>query len=278
MIDTHAHLNFKAFKDDWQDVVERAVKLGVEKVIVVGTDILTSKKAVAMADEHEALYASVGVHPHHARGLTDSRFKIQDLRKQLEKLAGHQKVVAIGEVGLDYHTYRNSKYQMANDKLMWAKIKNLQKRLLGMQIELTKKLRKPMIIHSREAKEDVLDVIEHFSKSDGKLPKGVFHCFEGSKKHLQKILEAGFYVSFTGNVTYVKDRAGVAKEVPLDRILLETDCPFMKPNLAGMRPKSERSEPNDVKILAEFHAKERGISLDEVAKQTTKNAIDLFRI
>lgn len=295
LIDSHTHLNFEAFKDDWLNVVDRAVKVGVEKMIVVGTDLDSSKKAVEMADEHKALYASVGIHPHHSREFLtshpgrsettdrifvdrDSIASLQNDTQQISKLARHKKVVAIGEVGLDYHEYRKTKYEVRSGKLEQKRVNKLQKQLLGMQVQLAKTLAKPMIIHSRETGEDVLDVIEHFSKSDGKLPKGVFHCFDGSKKYLQKILEAGFYVSFTGNVTYVKDRAKVAVEVPIERLLLETDCPFMAPRVGPPSPRLRRgkSEPKDVKTIAEFHAKERGIDLSEVVRQTTKNAERLF--
>lgn len=285
MIDTHTHLNFKAFESDWRQVVERSVRAGVETMVVVGTDLKSSQRAVEMAEESEALYASIGVHPHHARGITDSRFKIQDLRRRLEKLATHKKAVAIGEVGLDYHTYTKSKYQIKNDKKGRARIVNLQKRLLGMQIEIAKKFNKPMIIHSREAKTEVLDTIEHFSKSDGKLPGGVFHCFDGGKKYLKQVIEAGFMVGMTGNITYREDRAKVAREIPLDRLLLETDCPYMKPRTVHpggvdkRHPRGEeslRSEPGEVRVIADFHARQRGVKLEEVGKKTDENASKLF--
>jgi TatD DNase family protein len=280
LIDTHTHLNFKAFENDWHEVVERAIKAGVERMVVVGTDLISSKRAVEMADEHPALFAGIGIHPHHARGITRAKLQMPNLIDELRKLAGHPRVVAIGEVGLDYHVYKKSKYQTVDDKQNWERLKNLQKRLLGMQVQLAKELKKPMIIHSREAGEEVLDAIEHFSKSDGRLPEGVWHCFEGSKKYLKKVLGGGFYVSFTGNITYVKDRAAVAREAPLERLLLETDCPYMKPRIKGHPlPELEtgKSEPKDVKILAEFHAKERGISLSKIVKQTAENAEKLFK-
>lgn len=280
MIDAHTHLNFKAFSGDWEKVVQRAIDAGVAKMVVVGTNLASSKKAMEMAEKHEALHAAVGVHPHHARALleaSDTRYRILDTGLKLERLARSKKVVAIGEVGLDYHVYRNTKYEIRNTKNEWKRLINLQKRLLGMQINLAKKLGKPMIIHSREAGEDVLDTIEHFSKSDSQLPRGVFHCFDGSKRYLKKVLAAGFLVSFTGNITYASDRAQVANEVPLDRLLLETDCPYQHPSANGKRSKNTRCEPKDVKILARFHAKQRGINVSEVAEQTTKNACLLFK-
>ncbi len=277
LVDTHTHLNFQVFSEDWQQVVERSIEAQVKQMLVVGTDITSSKRAIKLAESNPALYAAVGIHPHHVQGIQDLRFTIQDLRK----LAQHPKVVAIGEVGLDYHVYTNSKYQTLNIKND-EKLKNLQKQLMGMQVQLAKELNKPMILHSREAGNEVLDVIEHFSKIDGKLPQGVFHCFEGNKKYLQQILARGFYVGFTGNITYAADRARVAQEVPLNRLLLETDCPYMAPVSQG-EVKSKftprvRSEPANVTIIAQFHAKRRGLKVLEIAKQTTKNARYLFQL
>lgn len=246
MIDTHAHLNFKAFEDDWEEVLDRAIAAGVEKMIVVGTNEATSRRAIELAEKREELYATVGIHPHHATSEIGS----------IRELARHKKVVAIGEVGLDYYMNQN---------------KNLQKKLFGEMIRLAKEVKKPLIIHSREAGEEVLDAIEHFCKSDGKLPKGVWHCFAGGKKYVKKILERGFYVSFTGNVTYAAGSDQVAKMVPLERLLLETDCPYLTPY-----KEKRRCEPRDVIIIGQFHAKERGVSKTEIDKVTTQNAEQLF--
>ena len=262
MIDTHTHLNFEAFEKDWAEVVERSVKAGVKAMIVVGTDVISSEKAVKMADKNKYLFASVGIHPHHAKDIT-----IMKNIKFIEKLAEHPKVVAIGEVGLDYHKYEITKYKIQDTNI------DLQKRLLGMQVEIAKELNKPLILHSREAGADVLDVIEHFCKSDGRLPRGVWHCFDGSKKYLQQIVNNGFYISFTGQVTYVPDRATVAEEVPLDRLLLETDCPYMTVN-----KEKRRSEPRDVIIIGQFHARERGLEAASLLLQTTDNARLLFAL
>jgi len=278
LVDTHTHLNFEAFEDDWQKVVARAFKAGVKKMIVVGTDVPSSKRAVELAEQSPNLFASVGIHPHHARGL-DSRFKIQDSREKIKELAEHPKVVAIGEVGLDFHKYQVTRYKIQETEEEWKKLVNLQKKLLGVQVEIAKKVKKPLILHSREAGREVVDVIEHFCKKDGKMPKGVFHCFDGSKKYLKQVLEWGFWVSFTGNITYVPDRARVAKEVPLEKLLLETDCPFMPPyaKASGGKPQSkQRSEPRDVVVIAEFHAEARNLGIDEIMGQTGKNARNLF--
>lgn len=270
--DTHTHLNFKSFKYDWRKVVDRAVESGVEKMIVVGTDIESSNKAVELAKAHKSLYASVGIHPHHAKGIMNNESGFMDLGKQLRMLAEQRKVVAIGEVGLDYHTYKNSKYEIRNLKKEWKKIVEDQIHLLKMQVSLAKEFDMPLIIHSREAGEQVLDVIVEVSNKLVWMPKGVFHCFEGNKRYLKRILVAGFYVSFTGNITYSEDRAKVALMMPIDKLLLETDSPFMAP-----KPhRGERNEPINVKIVAAHHAKMRKLQLNEVVRETTLNAKKLF--
>lgn len=259
MIDAHAHLNFKAFADDWLEAADRAVKAGVEKMVVVGTDLETSQRAQEMAQQHPALYAAVGIHPHHARELQMSLV-------QIEKLLQHPKVVAIGEVGLDRHLYKQTKYGDMKE----TEIENLykiQKEVFRQEIQMAQNYDKPLIIHSWEAKQDVLEMLP-------KGIRGVFHCFEGSKKYLKKILEAGLYVSFTGNITFSADRLDVASLVPLDRLLLETDCPYMSP----IPFRGERNEPKNVKLIAEAHAKSRGISVEEVDEVTTENAKRLFKL
>ncbi len=272
-IDTHAHLNFEAFKDDWREVVERAADAGVRKMVVVGTDLDSSCRAIELSSQHEALYAAVGIHPHHVKQIENGELRIENAQEELEKLAQNPKVVAIGEVGLDYHVYQASKRYTEEQLAITPHMKNLQKKLLGMQMEIAKKLDKPLILHSREAGEDVLDVLEHYSKIDGKMPRGVFHCFDGSKKYAVKILTAGLYISFTGNVTFLADRASVAMTVPLERLLLETDSPLIKPYRVN-----ERCEPIDVLTIAKFHAQQRKVNLEEIERQTASNAERLFKL
>ena len=261
-IDTHCHLNFGAFKNDWKETAEKAVKDGVEKIIVVGADLETSARAVELTEQHPALFASVGVHPHHApQGL--------DLEK-LEQLAKNKKVVAIGECGLDYHVYQNSKYQ---DKEITPQGKTLQKRLFGQQIQLAKKLNLPLIIHNRKAGEDTLDVLKHFSNDDGQYPRGVFHCISGSKKLLQQILRAGFYIGIDANIVYSQEVQTLAKETPLIKILLETDSPYLAPDHDG-----RRNLPQSVKIVAQEISKLTNTSINQLEAQTTTNAVQLFKL
>lgn len=270
LIDTHCHLNFKTFENDWQEVMRRAQKARVKKIIVVGTDWKTSRRAIEMAGQKKEIYATVGFHPHHVGELRKfSNFQFSTcLRRQvfkdLKKLANNKKVVAIGECGLDYYEYQKNQ--------ITPKIKNLQKRLFGMQIQLAKELNLPLIIHNREAHEDVLDALDHFCKDDGNYPKGVFHCISGDRKYLNQVLKRGFYIGADGNVTYNKEVKRLVRRVPLERLLVETDSPFLTPE-----PKRGlRNEPINVKIVAEFLAKLHQTSINQIERLTTENAEALF--
>jgi len=275
-IDTHCHLNFKAFEDDLLEVVKKSQEAGVEKIIVPGTDLETSKKAVEIAEDIEEVYAVVGFHPHHVKGLDRVDGKIKE---ELKKLAKSKKVVGIGECGLDYYVYQRTKYDKAE---ITTELKNLQKQLFGMQLQLAKELSLPMVIHNREAAEEILDVMNHFSKGDNKMPRGVFHCISGSKEYLEKILDLGFYIGVDGNVTYSKNVKKLAKKVPLNRLLLETDAPYLTPEPVRSekinRGEKLRNEPISVKITAEYLADLKKVSLDKIIASTTKNAEDLFNI
>jgi TatD DNase family protein len=270
LIDTHCHLNFKVFENDWQEVMRRAQKAGVEKIIVVGTDLETSRRAVEMARQKKGLYAAVGLHPHYVGGLRKfSNFQFS-IFKQLKSLAKSKKVVAIGECGLDYHQSQNSRHPA----------KNLQKRVFGMQIQLAKELNLPLIIHNREAHEDVLDVLNHFCKDDGNYPRGVFHCISGDRKYLNQVLKMGFYIGVDGNVTYNKEVKRLVRHGPVERLLLETDSPYLmpEPKRSSLQAKQDklRNEPINVKIVAEFLAKLHHTSINQIEKLTTENAEALF--
>ncbi|MFH2062340.1 MAG: TatD family hydrolase [Candidatus Beckwithbacteria bacterium] len=297
-IDTHTHLNLKAFEDDWREVADRAKKAEVNKMLVVGTNLESSQKAIEIAEDIEGLFAVVGFHPHHCKGIAETQ--IDKIMKGLEKLAKHKKVVAIGECGLDYHVYQKTKYtkvKITEDQ------KKLQKQVFGKQIQLAKELNLPMVIHNREAQKDILDVMDHFclpaqaGKNDGKYPKGVFHCISGSIKFLKQLLERGFYIGVDGNVTYSSEVEALVKETPLDRLLLETDSPWLIPRFSGSSTNSNpkrsglkaslqertlidrwRNTPSNVKIVAEFVAKLKNTSINQIAKKTTINAERLFNI
>jgi len=260
-IDTHCHLNFGAFTEDWKEVADHCVKAGVEKMIVVGADLETSAKAVEIAQKHPALFAGVGVHPHHAPGEFDL--------KKLKLLAQNKKVVAIGECGLDYHVYKNTKYP---NPAITPELKTQQKKIFGLQIQLAKELKLPLIIHNREAGEETLDVLNHFCKDDGVYPPGVFHCISGSKKLLQKILSLGFFIGVDANIVYSSEVQTLASDAPLDRILLETDAPYLGPNRDGAR-----NTPKSVKIVARQIAQLKNLPETEVIAQTAANAQKLFK-
>jgi TatD DNase family protein len=310
--DTHCHLNFDTFKDDWRDAADRAVAAGVEKMIVVGADLDTSYRAVELAQEHPALYAAVGIHPHHARqfptrlpdgqvsnppagragfqpACRTGRFSINELMTQLKNLAKQPKIVAIGEVGLDYHVPKHSKYP--EDLLpLTEELKTIQRDLFTAQIELSKTLNLPLILHSRECGEEVLEIVNqrsvlrHSSETlgvgaqdsmdSGQSIRGVFHCFAGSKQYLKRIVAGGFYVGFDGDITYEAGKAVVAQTTPLDQLLLETDCPWLTP----LPHRGERNEPKHIDLIAQKQADLRGINQTEVAEKTTDNAQRLFKL
>ena len=267
-IDTHCHLNFKAFEKDWQEVVKRAKKAGVEKMIVVGTDLESSQKAVELAEKMEGLYATAGVHPHHCRGLNES---VEEIKRKLKKLAKSKKVVGIGECGLDYAVYRQSKYK---SKEVGLELKNLQKRVFGVQIQLAKKLDLPLVIHNREAEKDLIDAMKHFCKDDGQSPRGVLHCISGSQAYLKQMLEMGFYIGVDGNVTYSQGVQTLVRKIPLERLVLETDAPFLTP----VPYRGLRNEPKNVTIVAEFVASLKKVSLNKIEASSSKNAEALFNI
>lgn len=257
-IDTHAHLNFKAFADDFDEVIKRSFAEGIEKIIVVGSQFTTSKRAIKLAEEYENIYAAIGIHPIHA--------SFSDFEK-LKKIVNHPKVVAIGETGLDYYS---SELRAQSSKLD----KDKQKELFKMQLELASELDLPVIIHSREADDDVLKQLKIASKE---LPKrGVVHCFLGSLEFAKRVLDLGFLIGFTSIITYPKtsELRKVVEKVPLEKILIETDSPYLAPQAY----RGQRCEPWHVKEVAKKIAEIKGISLKEVAKTTTQNAQKLFKI
>lgn len=249
MIDTHCHLDFPAFNDDREETARRAVDSGVEHLINVGASVKGSKDSVKLALDYPCFYAAVGIHPHEADAAD------RDSIIEIEKLAKNNKVVAIGEIGLDY--YRN--YSEAQN----------QKDLFIALIKLSKDLSLPLVIHSRQAEEDTLRILREFAPL-----KAVVHCFSGNEDFLRKCVDMGFFVSFTCNITYKKAEGlrGVVKSAPLERIMLETDAPYLSPE--GSRGK--RNEPCNVKRAALEVAEIKGITFEEVALATTTNAKNFF--
>ncbi|MDP2911046.1 MAG: TatD family hydrolase [Candidatus Omnitrophota bacterium] len=253
LIDTHCHLDFKDFKDDRDAVLKRSIDSGVGVIINVGSSMEGTARSIELAAENDFIYAAAGIHPHEADKARETDMKL--FAEFLDK----PKVVAVGEIGLDY--YRN------------ISSKENQKKLFEELLQKAKEKTLPLIIHNRESHQDMLDIL---SNVIGSHVFGVMHCFSGDEMFLKKCLDRGFFISFTCNITY--KNAGklreIAKLVPMDRLLIETDAPFLAPQ--DFRGK--RNEPAYVKYAAEEIAKIKGISFEEVSNITTLNAKKLFRL
>lgn len=275
MVDVHCHLNFKAFEKDYDQVIKRAFEAGVTKIINVGTKLDSSIRAVELADEYENLYAIVGVHPHHADKVTEghperSEGSPDDWIKQLERLAKHPKVVAIGETGLDNYRYQSNGIV---DPVT-------QKEVFEQQIELASKFKLPLQIHNRHAGKDIIEILKHHKNSLQPIP-GMFHCFSGGMEILKSALQMGFYIGFDGNITYPGLAPGedtklsdLASYTPIDRIMVETDSPYLPP----VPYRGSRNEPIRVILTGEFIAKLKSISFEEFNTQTEHNAETLFKL
>lgn len=253
LFDTHAHLEDKQFNSDVTEVIKRAQNEGVSLILNVGYNLKHARKSIALAEKYDFIYASVGLHPH------DAKDSSQDLWQEIYKLAQHPKVVALGEMGLDYY-WDNSPRDIQGDAFR-------------RQIGMARDLQLPIIIHDRDAHLDVLNIVkEEKAREVG----GVFHAYSGSWEMAKEVLDLGFYISIGGPVTFKNARKilEVAEKAPLDRILIETDCPYLTPHpLRG-----KRNEPGYVKMVAEKIAQIRDISYEEVAKATLENGKRLFGI
>jgi TatD DNase family protein len=252
LVDSHAHLQWASFDKDREEAVSRAREVGVKYVVNIGFDVDGSRKAVELAELREGLYATVGIHPHNASQFND------DVLEELKMLSGHAKVVAIGEIGLDY--YRNLSPRTA------------QKKAFEAQLLLAEELGLPVVVHDREAHSEVLEVLSGF---EGRI-EGVMHCFSGSREMAERCVRYGFYISFAGPVTFPNSRRlqAIAKGIDLNKILLETDSPWLAPQ--EMRGK--RNEPAFLPFIAKKIAKLKGISLTELAEATTRNAKEIFQL
>jgi TatD DNase family protein len=273
LVDTHAHLYSGEFDKDIEEVLGRAKDAGVAYIICPGTDIETSRRSIEIAEKYPIIYAAVGIHPHDARKADASAFD------KLEELSHHPKVVAIGEIGLDYH-YNYSPPE-------------IQKETFSRQITIAQRRNLPIIIHSREAEEDVINILETKVKDDPKWrsvsshpvnrypsPKGVFHCFPGDSKMAWKVIEMGFYISLTGPVTYGGKpnkpnlMEEVAKNVSAEHILLETDCPYLAP----VPFRGKRNEPSYIKYIAEKIASLQGLFVEDIVRASAFGAHRLFGV
>lgn len=255
--DSHAHLNFQAFQNDYRQVIKRCQENNVW-LINVGSRYETSYRAVEIAQEYEKdVWAAVGLHPIH---IEDEIFNYQ---KYL-KLAKNPKVVAIGETGLDYFRIKNNE----------LRIKELQKKVFLQHLKLAQEVNKPLIIHCREAHRDLTEILKAKTKKLKANLKGVIHCFTGNQQQAKKYLELGFYLGFTGIITYSSDYDKIIETLPLDKILIETDCPYLAP----VPYRGQRNEPLYVKYVAEKIASVRRLSLETIVEQTSANALKLFML
>jgi TatD DNase family protein len=252
LVDTHAHLQWASFDKDREKVIRRAQKASVSNIVNIGYDLDGSVKGVELAEQHNGLYATVGIHPHNAIRLD------QNVLNKLRELSRHPKVVAIGEIGLDY--YRN------------LSPRENQKKTFEAQLSLAGELELPVVIHDREAHSDILEIISRFK---GKV-RGIMHCFSGDKEMAEQIIELGFLVSFAGNVTYPNAHKlrETARWIDLDSVLIETDSPWLPPQ--AMRGK--RNEPCFLPFIAGEIAELKGIATEELAEATTMNAKEIYQL
>jgi TatD DNase family protein len=259
LIDTHAHLNDRKFADDLEDVLERAREAGISDIVVVGYDRENSEDAVRLAHEHSCLHATVGIHPLDAGTASEDDFA------RIVELAGDERVVAIGETGLDL--YRGAETYRA------------QVELLRRHHELAAETGKPLIVHNRSATRSCVDLLEEWGAGD---VCAVLHCFDGHAGLARRAAELGCFIGLDGPVTFPQKKSetrepviwGVARAVPLDRLLVETDCPWLSPEPRRGR----RNEPAYVAYIAARIAELRGIDVEQVAEATTANARRVFGI
>ena len=282
LIETHAHLDYPDFAPDFDDVLRRATEAGVTRIITIGTSVESSRRAVDLAEKYSNVFAVIGVHPTYALEAEE------DVVTPLRELAKNPRVVAIGEIGLDYHYLPSieaakrkdvqvfNALQSATEEQIEATIedgayKSKQAELFEQILDLAVELRMNVVIHQRDAWDDTLSTLRDY----GRQLSGVFHCFGGTLEQANEVLDLGHLVSFTGIVTFKngKQVREVAAKVPLDSFMVETDCPYLAP----VPFRGKRCEPAYTRLVAEEIARARGISLEEIAGATTATAQEFFR-
>lgn len=252
LIDSHAHIYYHDYAGDFDDMLKRAEDAGVAAILVVGTDIESSRESVVLAEKHPQLFAAVGIHPHDAGRVTEACYDV------IEALAvSSQKVVAIGEIGLDFYRDRSPR--------------DTQETVFRRFLQMADDLNKPVIIHDRDAHDRVMTILREET-----VRKGVLHCFSGDAAMAAEAAALGFHISIPGTITYPGNQSlrDVANAVSIDRMLVETDCPYLTP----VPHRGKRNEPSYVRLAAEKLAEVKGLTLEDVARITTKNASDLFGI
>lgn len=250
LVDSHCHLNFPEFKEDIDDVITNAGIFGVKHLLTVNTRLSESIEIQKIAEKYSNIFCSVGIHPHDSKDYND-----HSLLEQLTIHANHPKVVALGETGLDYY-YNNSD-------------REIQINCFKIHLEASAKLNLPVIIHTREADVDTINCLDEFPNT-----KGVFHCFTGSSEFAKQGLDRGLYISFSGIITFknASELREVVKYVPLERMLVETDSPFLAP----LPHRGKRNEPAYTRFVAELVANIKRVPFNDVAEITTRNFFNLF--
>ena len=247
LIDTHSHIYYDQYENDLPKVINDAEDSEIKRIVCVGTDIETSYQSIEIADQYDNVFCTVGCHPHEASKMKNGYLNT------IEEMCKHDKVIAIGETGLDYFYNHSSK--------------SIQKKIFIDQIELSNNLNLPIVIHNRESDKDLLEILKKFK------PKGVIHCFSGNLKMAKEVTNLGLLISFTGIITFKNfNHLDVIEEIDLKNIMVETDSPYLSP----IPHRGKRNEPKHVKIIAEKIAEIKDLPIQKVIKQTTKNAFKLF--
>ena len=252
LVDTHAHIDEEGFAQDFDEMLERAYANDVKYVVNIGANMDESRVSIELADKYESIYATVGVHPHDVAEEDDKALD------QLAKWCEHDKVVAVGEIGLDYFRSQTSK--------------EMQAYAFAAQLDVARQMHMPVSIHDRDAHGDVMRML----KNEGKGINGILHCFSGSWEMAKELIKMDYYIAIGGAVTF-KNAAKlpeIAANIPLEYLLLETDCPYLAPH----PHRGTRNEPANIRPIAEFIANIRGITLEELAAATTANAARIMRM
>ena len=251
MIDTHSHINFEDYRENFDNFITELKNNEIENVIIPGVEPTTFNEIIDLSEKYDMLYSAIGVHPSEAKTYN------QEVEKEIYELCKHKKVIAIGEIGLDYYWEQETK--------------ELQKEVFRKQLKIAQELQIPVLIHDREAHNDTFDILQEFNLKDV-----VFHCFSGNVEFAKKCIEAGYYIAIGGVVTFknAKDLKVVAKITPLDKLLLETDAPYLAP----VPFRGKLNSPAYLKYIAQEIAQLKEIEIEEVKKQTTINAKRIFNI
>lgn len=251
-IDTHAHLTFDELAGQIDDVLARSIEAGIARWITVGTNVADNEKVLHLISEHENMFGALGYHPHDADGISEDDMQL------LEKQLHHAKILAVGECGLDYHYMHSSAEN--------------QQRVFRAHLDIAAQINKPVIIHTRQAFDETMGILDNYA---GKLKNVVLHCYGGDEKRTQLVLDKGYYISFTGTVTFNRseDLREVAKMIPLDRLMIETDCPYISPHpKRNVRP----NEPSLLIYTAQCLADVHEMPLEEFAQKITQTSETFF--